>query len=287
MIDWLNEQGMSGPILFAGYFFLYGLEYFFPLVKSKSTHFWTNAGLAVVLVGINILFTSITIAVSDAVQANDFGFFNQINAGTAVMIAVSIVFLDFWAGYFAHLIFHKNAWLWRLHTIHHSDDHVDVTTAFRQHPIESIIRIMFNLSGMALLGIPSWMLLIYLTLSTIHAQIEHANIRLPASIDRILQLVIVTPNMHKIHHSKFQPETDSNYSNIFSVWDRLFNTYTSRNDYKSIAYGLDFLDGKSYAFWDLVSFPFRYFRRLNKGTSVDKQSVPIQMGENENVKQGF
>jgi sterol desaturase/sphingolipid hydroxylase (fatty acid hydroxylase superfamily) len=284
MIDWLIQQGMSGPILFAGYFMLYGLEYFFPLVKNKSKHFWTNAALAVVLVGINILFTSITIAVSDIVEASGFGLFNQINAGTAVQITASIIFLDLWAGYFAHLIFHKNPWLWRLHTIHHSDDHVDVTTAFRQHPIESIIRIMFNLTGMALLGIPSWMLLIYLTLSTIHAQVEHANIRVPASIDRILQFVIVTPNMHKIHHSKFQPETDSNYSNIFSIWDRLFHTYTSRTDYRSISYGLDFLDGRSYNFWDLVNFPFRYFRRINRGHSPEHQSV-ITPGLEEKINQ--
>ncbi|HYG03508.1 MAG TPA: sterol desaturase family protein [Chryseosolibacter sp.] len=264
-MTWLSDPGISGPILFIGYFLLYGLEYFFPLVIKKSRHFWTNASLAVVLILINFVFTSLTLGLSEWVEVNNFGFFNNITIGIGWQLLLSIIFLDFWAGYLVHFIFHQYAFLWHFHSIHHSDNHVDVTTTFRQHPVESLIRIGFNLSGMMFLGIPSWMLLIYLTLSTIHAQIEHANIRLPDKLDRLLQYIIVTPNMHKIHHSRYQHETDTNYSNIFSWWDRMFRTYASRKNYTDIQYGLDFLDEKThYSFWDLVRMPFRFFTRTQR-----------------------
>jgi sterol desaturase/sphingolipid hydroxylase (fatty acid hydroxylase superfamily) len=148
--------------------------------------------------------------------------------------------------------------LWRFHVIHHSDDLVDVTTTFRQHPVESAVRVLFSLSGVIVLGVPAWTYLIYLTLSTLHAQFEHANIRLSTRVDSLLQYFIVTPNMHKVHHSKYQHETDSNYSNVFSFWDRIFRTYQIRKDYNSIEYGLDFLDNRQhFGFWKLVTYPFK------------------------------
>lgn len=188
------------------------------------------------------------------------GLFHLVEVSTVWRVFISVLFLDFWAGYLAHYIFHKNSWLWKLHSVHHSDELVDVTTTFRQHPIESLIRISFNFSGMVILGIPAWILLIYLTLSTINAQIEHANIRLPATLDRFLQYIIVTPNMHKVHHSKYQHETDSNYSNIFSFWDRIFNTFKSMRNYSEIQYGLDYLEEKQDSFWKLLSLSFKFLK---------------------------
>lgn len=247
----------SGIILFVAFFVLYGLEFFFPLVRRKSKHLISNILSAGLLTLINLSFTSITFLVAAIVEANQMGVFQNLSAPTGIQIFVSIVFLDFWAGYLVHLLHHRVAWLWQLHTVHHCDDLVDVTTTFRQHPGESIIRIAFHLSGMVLLGIPVWILLIYLTLSTIHAQLEHANIKLPDKVDRMLQLVFVTPNMHKVHHSRYQHETDSNYSNIFSIWDRMFRTFKARQEYHSIDYGLDYLDtGRHYSFIDLIKLPF-------------------------------
>ncbi len=244
--------------LFMWFFVLYGLEFVFPLIQRRSRHFWSNVLLAIMLGGLNLIFTSVTITFGDWLSIHRVGFFYNLPVAIAWKILVSVLFLDLWAGYVVHVLFHRYNWLWKLHSIHHSDDLVDVTTTFRQHPLETIIRIMFHLSGMALLGIPVWMLMIYLTLSTINAQIEHANIRIPSGLDRLLQRVIVTPNMHKVHHSRFQLETDSNFSNIFSFWDRLFGTYRGSKDYRAIRYGLDYHEpGRHFTFWELLRLPFK------------------------------
>jgi sterol desaturase/sphingolipid hydroxylase (fatty acid hydroxylase superfamily) len=258
-----SDQGTSGPILFVAYFVLYGLEYFFPLVKKKSEHYRANLSMTLLLIIVNLAFTSLTFAVAHWVKVNEVGLFNNVQAHKVIAVIISVIILDLWTGYVAHVLFHRYDFLWRLHVIHHSDDHVDVTTTFRQHPVESIIRVFFNISGLVILGIPAWVLLIYLTLSTLHAQFEHANIKLPNKLDHLLQFVFVTPNMHKIHHSKYQTETDSNYSNIFSVWDRIFRTYNKRKDYSTIEYGLDFLNGRErFDLWTLVKMPFK--RRQGK-----------------------
>jgi sterol desaturase/sphingolipid hydroxylase (fatty acid hydroxylase superfamily) len=259
-MKWVLDNNITGTLLFIVFFILYGLEFIIPLVRKRSRHFMSNIILLITLTAINLLFTSLTFLLGHWIEGNNIGLFQVVNLSRFWMIVGSVIILDFWAGYLVHFIFHQYAWLWQLHSIHHSDDLVDVTTTFRQHPLESLIRISFQLSGMVLLGIPVWVLLIYLTLSTLHAQIEHANISLPAKLDHILQYVFVTPNMHKVHHSKYQHETDSNYSNILSVWDRLFGTYKRLKDYNTIDYGLDYLESRHYTFWELITMPFRKYK---------------------------
>src|SRR5207253_1714256 len=122
---------------------------------------------------------------------------------------------------------------------HHSEKVVDVTTAFRQHPGETVWRILWQLAAIIIFGLPLWVVVIYLTLSALNAQFEHANIKLNSRIDGLLRLFVVTPDMHKAHHSRRQLETDTNYSNIFSFWDRLCGTYTPRTNFKELRYGLD------------------------------------------------
>ena len=159
-------------------------------------------------------------------------------------VLLGIAALDFFA-YVAHVLLHKTPLAWRFHRVHHSDEEVGVTTAFRQHPGESVWRVVWQLPPIALFGIPLWMVAVYLSISALNAQLEHANIRLTEGLDRFLRLVVVTPNMHKVHHSRRQRETDSNYANIFSIWDRLFGTYTSRVDFVTLRYGLDGVDDRA------------------------------------------
>jgi sterol desaturase/sphingolipid hydroxylase (fatty acid hydroxylase superfamily) len=104
-------------------------------------------------------------------------------------------------------------------------------------------------------GLPLWIAVVYLTLSAANAQLEHANIRLSEGLDRWLRLLFVTPNMHKVHHSQLQPETDSNYANLFSIWDRIFGTYTRRVDFDALRYGLDDRTGRA-TFTGLLRMPF-------------------------------
>ena len=152
-------------------------------------------------------------------------------------VAAGVVVLDLFA-WVAHVSLHRSSFLWRFHRLHHSDERVDVTTAFRQHPAETIWRVLWQLPPIVLLGLPLWIVVVYLTISAANAQVEHANLRVSERVDRLLRLAVVTPNMHKVHHSRLQPETDSNYANIFPFWDRLFGTYTASVDFKTLRYGL-------------------------------------------------
>ena len=169
---------------------------------------------------------------------------------------LGIMALDLFT-YFAHVLMHKSSIAWRFHRVHHSDKEVNVTTAFRQHPGETVWRILWYVLAIATFGIPLWVVLVYLVVSTLNAQLEHTNVRLFGPLDLVLRLLLVTPNMHKVHHSREQTETDSNYSNIFSIWDRIFGTYTPTVDFGRLRYGLDgFDDAKKQTLPALLKLPF-------------------------------
>jgi sterol desaturase/sphingolipid hydroxylase (fatty acid hydroxylase superfamily) len=153
----------------------------------------------------------------------------------------AVVILDFFA-WAAHLLLHKTSWGWRTHRVHHSDVAVDVTTAFRQHPGETIWRLAWRLVPIWILGIPLPFVAVHEALSAANALLEHANVGVPESLDRLLRWVFVTPNMHKWHHSRDARETDTNYGNIFSIWDRLFGTMTTRAEFAQLRFGLDGFD---------------------------------------------
>ncbi|GAC1441920.1 MAG: hypothetical protein NVSMB63_09820 [Sediminibacterium sp.] len=136
---------------------------------------------------------------------------------------------------------HKIKWMWKFHMIHHADTHVDTTTANRHHPGESVLRAIFTIIGVLVCGAPIWLVMLYQSLSVVLTQFNHANIHLPLWIDNALSWFLVSPNMHKIHHHYRRPQTNSNYGNIFSVWDRLFGTF-NHTPVEQLKYGLDVLD---------------------------------------------
>ncbi|MFG0246540.1 MAG: sterol desaturase family protein [Phycisphaerales bacterium JB052] len=155
----------------------------------------------------------------------------------AQFVAV-LLLLDFWQ-YACHIIMHRVPILWRLHAVHHNADLYEATTSFRFHTLEVTIQngammVLLLVSGIGLDG-----LMVYNLLLTPVSIIHHANLRLPTHLDRILGTVLVTPGMHRVHHSRWQPETDSNYSAVFSIWDRLFRTLRSSADPYAIEPGLD------------------------------------------------
>jgi len=191
-----------------------------------------NLALTALVILLNLVLSTLVAAVSGAAAIN------VLNA------IVGIAALDL-ATYAAHVVMHRSPFAWRFHRVHHSENEVDVTTAFRQHPGETLWRVAWQLPPIIVLGLPFGVVVLYLTLSTLNAQLEHANLRVPDRQDRTLRWLFVTPNMHKVHHSRLQRETDSNYSNIFSLWDRLFGTYTRNADLGSLRYGLDGLDEPS------------------------------------------
>jgi sterol desaturase/sphingolipid hydroxylase (fatty acid hydroxylase superfamily) len=175
-----------------------------------------------------------------------------------VEILVGIVVVDFSVGYLSHRTMHMWPAMWRFHQIHHSDPFVDVTTTYRTHPVETVWRFMFAIVPVWLLGIPAQAVLIQRLLQATNGVIEHANIRLWAPLDRVLSLVFVTPNVHKIHHSRELAETNSNYANLLTIYDRLLGTYTPADRAASVVYGLDEADPEAVAsFPGLLAMPFR------------------------------
>ncbi|MGI9414913.1 MAG: sterol desaturase family protein, partial [Hyphomicrobiales bacterium] len=124
---------------------------------------------------------------------------------------------------------HKVPVLWRIHRVHHTDTGLDVTTTVRFHPLEFIIFVPIVVAMVAAAGVPPWVIMLYELFDAVMAVFSHANLRLPGGIERVGQWGLVTPDMHRVHHSSRQPETDSNYGATLSVWDRLFGTYRRKS----------------------------------------------------------
>jgi len=223
---------------------LWSLESFVPLngdAKDRFRRAVPNIALTLLLVVTNLLLSFASAQLAALIQAKQFGLFFMIPLSPWMTLILGIVALDLFA-YFAHSLLHKSWAGWQFHRVHHSDRDVNVTTAFRQHTGETVWRVLWQVLAVAVFGLSLEVLAVYLTMSALNAQFEHANIKIDDSFDRWLRLVVVTPNMHKVHHSRQQIETDTNYSNIFSIWDRIFGTYTRAVDFKRLRYGLDGFD---------------------------------------------
>ena len=229
-------------LLAVGIAFFWLMETAFPLFRF-SYRKWKHAG-------INIFFTLTTIIVNFALaflllqtsrwtQENHWGLLTYLNQIPLIGYTIlGLMGLDLISAYFIHWLEHKVRFMWRFHLIHHTDIHVDTTTANRHHPGESLFRFIFTTLAVFILGAPVWMIMLYQALSVVLSQFNHANIRLPEKLDQWLSLVIVTPNMHHVHHHYILPQTDSNYGNIFSIWDRIFRTFSYMKQ-EDIKYGID------------------------------------------------
>jgi sterol desaturase/sphingolipid hydroxylase (fatty acid hydroxylase superfamily) len=175
-----------------------------------------------------------------------------------VEILIGIVAIDFSVGYLSHRTMHMWPPMWRFHQIHHSDPFVDVTTTYRTHPVETVWRFIFAIVPIWMLGIPAQAVIIQRLLQVTNGILGHANVRLWAPLDRVLSLVFVTPNVHKIHHSRKVEETNSNYANVVTLYDRVLGTYTPSSRAESVVYGLDDMDPNAVgSFPGLLSMPFR------------------------------
>lgn len=175
---------------------------------------------------------------------------------------LGVLLLDFFGAYLAHYVEHKVKPLWMVHLVHHTDHNVDTTTANRHHPIESLIRFAFTLLGVIVVGTPIAIVFLYQSLSLIFTQFTHANIKMPKGLDKALSYLIVSPDMHKIHHHYRLPYTDSNYGNIFSIWDRIFGTYMYMEREK-LVYGVDVFpdEKKNGHIGELLKQPFQKYEK--------------------------
>jgi sterol desaturase/sphingolipid hydroxylase (fatty acid hydroxylase superfamily) len=212
---------------------------FFTFKYNKWQHAGINLFFTFTTITINFALAFILLKTADYVTAKEFGILNWLPKMNLITFTiVGLLLLDFIGAYMAHFTEHRIKILWRFHLIHHTDTYIDTTSGNRHHPGESVIRFVFTTLGVLIVGCPMWMVFMYQTLSVVATQFTHANICLPKKLDKLMSYIIVSPDMHKIHHHYKLPYTDSNYGNIFSIWDRIFGTFLYLNR-EEIVYGVD------------------------------------------------
>lgn len=168
----------------------------------------------------------------------NYGLLHRVDMPLWLHAGLAILLLDVWT-YWWHRANHRLSFLWRFHRMHHSDPSMDVSTARRFHPGEMIISSILRVPLIALFGIFLWELVIYELLMALVVDFHHANIGLNPRADRCIRLALVTPAMHKVHHSRIKDETDSNYTSLLSLWDRVFRSFRLRSEPAEISIGLD------------------------------------------------
>jgi len=250
-------------ILVGGLLFFWIIEGSIPLLqphykKNKLAHASTNLAFTVMHLIIHTALALGIVLLSDWCQRQQFGLIYWLDAGVALTIFISFLVLDFFGGWLVHVTEHKIPLLWRFHVIHHLDNNVDVTTGLRHHPAESMLRGLFFFAGILVSGAPMYAVMIFQTGLVFFTAFTHANISLPTWLDKALSYILISPNMHKVHHHWKQPYTDSNYGAIFSIWDRISGNYAQLPP-ADIRYGLDrdYANETDENFVELLKSPFR------------------------------
>lgn len=234
-------------ILMGGMIFFWQLEGYYPLFKFSFKRY-KHAGVNLIFLGttlvLNLIFGLFTVKVCQFTQDHHFGILNWLQWPLWATLLLGLFMMDFFGQYLPHWLMHKVKFMWKFHMVHHSDTKVDVTTGTRHHPGEWLFRELSAILGILVLGLPVGLYFLYRSCAALFTHFNHANIRVPLWLDKPISWVFVSPNMHKAHHHFERPLTDRNYSNIFSVWDRLFGTFVYV-DPKLLHYGLDVLDAST------------------------------------------
>lgn len=228
--------------------------------RPKLTRWSQNLGLLLVdVIVVRIVMPMTVVAAALWFESRGIGLLPLLGVPYPLAVLVSVIILDL-AIYGQHVLFHYVPVLWRLHRVHHADTDFDVTTGLRFHPIEILLSLLIKIAVAALLGAPALAVLIFEVILNASAQFSHGNIKLPARLDAILRRVIVTPDMHRVHHSVHRHETDSNFGFNLSIWDRLFGTYIAqpKDGQTGMTIGIDEFREKREMWLDrILTQPFR------------------------------
>lgn len=196
-----------------------------PLTTSKIIRWFSNLGLVLIdSIVVRLFFPTALAGIALLVQQRGWGLFNQFELPYLLKIIFSVLVLDL-VIYLQHIVFHSVPLFWRLHMVHHTDMDIDVTTGVRFHPIEIILSMGIKMIVVVLIGAPAVAVLIFEIILNGTSMFNHGNVRYSQNIDSILRLLVVTPEMHRVHHSTIRWETNSNLGFNFPWWDRLFGTY--------------------------------------------------------------
>ena len=233
---------VRGLFLVGGLTLFFFLESLFPLFKmdySKLRHAGINITFTFITLIVNLLGAVLILVAVRYNEANNTGLLNLIELPLWLYILVGLIFMDLIGAWLIHWIEHKIKWLWKFHLIHHTDPNVDVTSGLRHHPGENIFRLLFTAMAVLITGASFGLVMMYQTISAFFAHLTHANIKMPNIVEKVFSYIFVTPHFHKVHHHFVQPHTDSNYGNIFSIWDHLFRTVTHVEKMDDLVYGID------------------------------------------------
>ena len=230
-----------------------------PLTTSKITRWFSNLGLVLIdSIAVRLVFPMALAGVALLAQRQGWGLFNLFELSYLLKIIFSVLILDL-AIYLQHLMFHSAPLFWRLHMVHHSDMDIDVTTGVRFHPIEIILSMGIKMIVVILMGAPPVSVLIFEIILNGTSMFNHGNVRYSQQIDSFLRLLVVTPEMHRVHHSTIRWETNSNLGFNFPWWDRLFGTYRDQptKGHLEMTIGLDqYKEPKKLTLPWLIVLPF-------------------------------
>tara|TARA_B100000003_G_C10934638_1_gene372685 strand:- start:3293 stop:4129 length:837 start_codon:yes stop_codon:yes gene_type:complete len=249
---------ISGLAIFLS---LEALSPLFQMNYNKLKHAKINLTLTLITLIINLIGASLIIKVVNYSSQNRSGLLNLIDLPIWLYLLFGLLLLDFIGAWLIHWLEHKVKWMWRVHVIHHTDPNVDVTSGLRHHPGENLLRLTFTVLAILVTGASLGLVMFYQTISAFFAALTHANISVPKWLDKPLSFIFVTPDFHKIHHHYILPHTDSNYGNIFSIWDYIFST-TSKLEIIKLKYGIDtYMKNEEHSkIKNLLLIPFQEYR---------------------------
>lgn len=233
------------------------------LVLGRTWRWFTNLGLVVIdTVALRVLFPFLAVGMAEIAAARGWGLFNWIDLPLWFEVAAAVILLDL-AIYAQHVASHRIPLLWRVHQVHHADRDIDVTTGLRFHPVEICLSMLWKFVVVIALGPTGFAVFLFEVILNGTAMFNHSNVRLPLALDRIVRLAVVTPDMHRVHHSVIRREHDTNYGFSLSVWDRFFRTYTDQPEkgHDGMTIGLNpyQTDRPARLDWSLL-LPFRAMR---------------------------
>jgi sterol desaturase/sphingolipid hydroxylase (fatty acid hydroxylase superfamily) len=257
VLDFLNSVT---PVLVIGGLALFmTLETWMPYFQhgaGRRRQRWRNVGVVAVALAVNIALGGVAVIPLAWSEANGVGLLHRL-AGQSVLAIVVGVFVVDLSLYTAHVLMHNVPTFWRFHRVHHADTELDSTSGLRQHPLEAMFTTAIMVIIPPTVGVSLLSLAIYTTIALPWFLLNHSNVRYPDWFERMGSLLMSTPNWHRVHHSARQPETDSNYGCVFSVWDRLFGT-ARRVEVERIQFGLErFRDSSEQTIAELLKMPFR------------------------------
>jgi sterol desaturase/sphingolipid hydroxylase (fatty acid hydroxylase superfamily) len=235
------------------------LESWFPYFQhgtGRRKQRWRNLGMVAISMVVNVAITGAILAPIAWSEANRFGLLYRLSEPSLLTLVIGVFLVDL-CSYTLHVTMHKVPALWRVHRVHHADIELDASSAIRLHPLELIFLLTMLTVALSLLGVSMGSYALYTTLALPWFLFNHCNVRFPGWFERYGSLLMSTPNWHRVHHSSYQPETDSHYGCVFSVWDRLFGT-TRKTQVENLRFGLErFRQPVDQTVGGLLKMPFK------------------------------